>query len=158
MKLLIVTQAVDTEDPALGFFCSWIEEFAKHAERVEVICLKEGKHTLSANVRVHSLGKPCSAEATQGAGKRLKYIFNFYRYIWQLRHDHDAVFVHMNPEYVVLSGLFWRLWGKRIGLWYTHKSVNLKLRVAAWLADVILRPRKRASVYRRRSYTSWGTV
>lgn len=134
MKLLIVTQAVDMEDPALGFFHRWIEEFAKHAERVEVMCLKEGKHALPANVRVHSLGKPCSAKATQGAGARIKYVFRFCTLIWRLRHEYDAVFVHMNPEYVVLGGLVWRLLGKRIGLWYVHKSVDLKLRAAVCLA------------------------
>jgi glycosyltransferase involved in cell wall biosynthesis len=44
----------------------------------------------------------------------------------------------MNPEYVVLAGIFWRLWSKRIALWYTHKSVDLKLRIAACFSDVIL--------------------
>lgn len=130
MKLLIVTQAVDTGDPVLGFFVRWIEEFAKHAKHIEVICLNKGEYTLPTNVRVHSLGKE------KGVSK-LTYLFNFYRYIWRLRHDYDAVFVHMNPEYVVLGGLLWRVWGKRISLWYTHKSVDLKLRVAARLADII---------------------
>lgn len=130
MRLLICTQAVDTEDTVLGFFCRWIEEFAKHAERIEVICLREGKHALPANVRVHSLGK--------GNGvSRIKYVLNFYTYIWRLRHDYDTIFVHMNPEYVVLGGPLWRLLGKRIALWYTHKSVNLKLRIAAFLSNVI---------------------
>jgi|CXWL01.1.fsa_nt_gi glycosyltransferase involved in cell wall biosynthesis len=130
MRLLIVTQTVDTKDPVLGFFVRWIEEFAKHVERIEVICLKEGKHSLPKNVRVHSLGK-------EKGVSRATYIFNFYRYIWNLRHDYDAVFVHMNPEYVILGGLLWRLWSKRIALWYTHKSVNARLRLATLLADVI---------------------
>jgi glycosyltransferase involved in cell wall biosynthesis len=130
MKLLIVTQVIDTKDPVLGFFVRWVEEFAKHIERVEVICLKEGAHNLPANVRVHSLGK-------EKGVSRATYIFNFYRYIWSLRHDYDAVFVHMNPEYVILGGLLWRLWGKRISLWYTHKSVNIKLRLATLLAHAI---------------------
>ena len=130
MKLLIITQVVDTEDSYLGFFVRWIEEFAKHVEQVEVICLKEGKHSLPANVRVHSLGKETGVS-------RVKYVLNFYRYIWNLRHDYAAVFVHMNSEYIVLGGLLWRLWGKRIALWYTHKSINLKLRIAAAFADII---------------------
>jgi len=57
MKLLVVTQVVDTEDPVLGFFVRWVEELAKHVESVEVICLREGKHMLPVNVHVHSLGK-----------------------------------------------------------------------------------------------------
>ncbi len=130
MKLLIVTQVVDSKDPVLGFFVRWIEEFSKHTERVEVICLKEGTHNLPSNVRVHSLGK-------EKGVSRAKYVFNFYRYIWHLRHDYDTLFVHMNPEYIILGGPFWRLWGKRISLWYTHKSVNIKLRLATFLSNII---------------------
>ncbi len=130
MKLLIVTQTVDTSNPVLGFFVRWIEEFAKHTERIEIICLKEGKYALPMNVRVHSLGK-------EKGVSRIKYVLNFYGYLWQLRRAYDAVFVHMNPEYIILGGFFWRLWGKRVSLWYTHKSVNLKLRIAAFLSNII---------------------
>lgn len=130
MKLLIVTQVVDTEDPVLGFFVRWIEEFAKHYERIEVICLKEGKYHLPANVRVHSLGK-------EHGVSRVKYIFNFYKYIWNLRHEYDAVFVHMNVEYVILGGILWRLLGKKVGLWYLHKSVTLRLRTAVFLTQYV---------------------
>lgn len=137
MKLLIVTQTIDARDSDLGFFVRWIEEFAKHAERVEVICLKEGTYTLPTNVRIHSLGKEKNVS-------RVKYIFNFYQYIWDLRRDYDAVFVHMNPEYVILGGPLWRLWGKRIALWYTHKSVTSKLRIATSLANVLLTASKKS--------------
>ena len=129
MKLLIVTQAVDAEDPVLGFFHRWIEEFAKHCEQIEIICLKEGKHSLPANVRVHSLGKPAS---------RIKYVWNFYRYIFSL--NYDAVFVHMNAEYVVLGGPLWKILGKRVVLWYAHRAVSLKLRIAVTLADAVATP------------------
>ncbi|KKW46299.1 MAG: Glycosyltransferase [Parcubacteria group bacterium GW2011_GWB1_57_6] len=137
MKLLVVTQAVDVEDPVLGFFVRWIEEFAKHAENIEVICLREGAHALPANVRAHSLGKSSFAKAQQGIGTRLRYVFRFLSLVWRLRRDYDAVFVHMNPEYIVLGGLFWRLLHKRIALWYTHKSVDLKLCVAELLSNII---------------------
>lgn len=132
MRLLIITQAIDIEDPVLGFFCRWVEEFAKHTERIEIICLKEGKHDLPENVRVHSLGKEC------GAASRAAYASRFLTLAWRLRHDYDAVFVHMNPEYFVLAGVLWRLWGKRTALWYTHKNVSLWLRIAAVFAGHIL--------------------
>ncbi len=130
MRILIVTQIVDSEDSYLGFFVRWIKEFAKHVESLEVICLKEGKYELPENVHVHSLGK-------EKGVSRVKYVFNFYRYIWGLRHEYDAVFVHMNPEYVVLGGIIWKSLGKKTALWYMHKSVNLALRLAELLADVI---------------------
>lgn len=128
MRLLIVTQAVDTEDRALGFFVRWIEELAKCTERTEVICLKEGKHELPKNVRMHSLGKEMGVS-------RVKYVFNFYRYIWRLRHDYDTVFVHMNEEYVLLGGLFWRMTEKRVVLWRNHKMGSWRTWLAVALAD-----------------------
>ncbi|MFZ2984158.1 MAG: glycosyltransferase family 4 protein [Minisyncoccia bacterium] len=130
MKLLFITQIVDQNDSNMALAHRWIEEFAKHAERVEVVCLKSGRSDLPGNVRVHSLGK-------EKGVSRVKYVFNFYRYIWQLRHEYDTVFVHMNPEYVLLGGLLWKMWGKKIALWYTHKSVPLKLRIAAHIVDTI---------------------
>lgn len=130
MKLLIVTQVVDVEHPILGFFHRWIEEFAKNCEEVHVICLQEGKHSLPESVKVYSLGK-------ESGGNRLTYLFRFYKLIWQLRHVYDNVFVHMNQIYVILGAPLWRIWGKKIGLWYMHGSVSSSLKLAEKLTDKI---------------------
>lgn len=123
MKLLICTQVVDSQDSNLGFFHRWIEEFAKQCEKVTVVCLKEGAYVFPENVVVLSLGKE------QGTSK-LTRIFRFYTYIFAHKNNYDIVLVHMNPEYIVLGGYFWRRWNKKIGLWYAHKSVTRKLRFA----------------------------
>jgi len=130
MKLLIVTQTLDINDANLGFFHRWVDEFAQQCDSVIVICLEEGYHVLPENVTVCSLGKEV------GAGRVIRLI-RFLRYIIGKRAAYTAVFVHMNPIYVVLGGLTWRIIGKRIGLWYTHKSVTLKLRLATLLAHDI---------------------
>jgi glycosyltransferase involved in cell wall biosynthesis len=130
MRLLIVTQAVDIQDPILGFFHRWIEEIAKNCEQVHVICLKEGSHTLPKNVQVHSLGK-------EGGRSRVKYVRRFYSYIWNLRHEYDAVLVHMNQEYVLLGGLLWRLAGKRVVLWRNHKIGSLWTNIACAIAHAV---------------------
>lgn len=135
MRILITTQAVDSDDPILGFFHRWIEEFAKHCERVTVVCLREGKHELPANVRIHSLGK--FKNQNSKIKSKVRYAFKFIFLVWKLRAEYDAVFVHMNPEYIVLGGKWWRLMGKRVGLWYVHKQVDWKLRIAALFANVI---------------------
>ncbi len=124
MKLLIVTQAVDSTDPVLGFFVRWIEELSKRIEGIEVICLKEGKHTLPTNVRVHSLGKE---KGVSKAG----YVFNFYRHVLRLRNDYDVVFVHMNQEYVLIAGWLWKLLEKRVYLWRNHYAGSLQTDIAA---------------------------
>lgn len=142
MRLLITTQAIDIDDPVLGFFCRWVEEFAKHCESVEVICLREGAHQLPKNVRMHSLGKehvyriPYTVYRIRFV-QRILYALRFWRYIWSLRKEYDAVFVHMNPEYAVLGGLLWRFWGKRISLWYVHKSVTCRLRIGVIFTHVV---------------------
>lgn len=128
MRLLILTQKIDINDDVLGFFHRWVEEFAKHCEKVIVICLQKGEYNLPENVKVLSLGKPAN---------RIKYLYRFYKYIWQERKNYDAVFVHMNPEYVVLGGLLWKLLGKKIGLWYAHGSAPFTLRIAEKLAHII---------------------
>lgn len=159
MKLLIITQTVDTNDPVLGFFARWIEEFAKHCERVEVICLKEGEHTLPANVRVHSLGKVEGSKqkaVSSMIGNRIRYTSRFLFLIWKLRKEYDTVFVHMNPEYVVLGGWFWRLWGKTVALWYTHKNVDLKLRIAELFANIIFTASKESFRLRTRKVRVMG--
>jgi glycosyltransferase involved in cell wall biosynthesis len=126
--MLIITQKVNKEDPVLGFFHDWIIEFAKHESNLTVLCLELGSHTLPSNIKVISLGK----EKWYG---RLRILWNFLRVLASRRHD--KVFVHMNPEYIVLGGLWWRLCGARIALWYTHKSVNFKLKIATWFSHVI---------------------
>ena len=123
MKLLIVTQVVDTEHPILGFFHRWISEFAKHFETIHVIALQVGKYDLPENVFVHSLGK-------EEAAGRFEYIKRFYEYVWKYRNEYDSVFVHMNQEYVLLAGVLWKVLGKKIYLWYTHKHVGLRLRLS----------------------------
>lgn len=127
MRLLIITQVLDTQHPILGFFHAWIEEFSRHCESVIVICLQEGVHSLPKNVRVLSLGKEKKVS-------RIQYLKRFFKYIREERDNYDSVFVHMNQIYVILGGLLWRLWNKQIILWYAHGSVPVLLRFATFFA------------------------
>lgn len=130
MNLLICTQKVDKNDQNLGFFHRWIIEFSKQFEQVTVICLYRGEYDLPKNVKVLSLGK-------EEGVSRLKYLGRFYGYIWKERKNYDKVFVHMNQIYVILGGILWRMWGKKISLWYTHRMVGTTLRIATKLAHAI---------------------
>lgn len=134
MNFLIITQKIDKEDDLLGFFHGWVNEFSKHFEKINVICLSKGKCELPHNVEVFSLGKEETANVFQ---KRLRYIFRFYKYIRKLRKDYDQVFVHMNKEYVILGGVFWKMWNKKISLWYNHSFGNFWSSIAGILADQI---------------------
>jgi len=130
MKLLIITQSIDENNPICGFFLDWVLEFSRNCEKVTVICLEEGKHSLPENIKVLSLGK-------EKGENNFKYILNFYRYIWKERGNYDNVFVHMNQVYVIMGGLFWKLWNKKIALWYAHGSIPFALRIAEKMTDIV---------------------
>ena len=129
-NLLIITQKVDENDQLLGFFIDWIRRFSEKFEKVIILCLEKGEFKLPENVEVISLGKD------RGAGK-LKILFNFYSLLSTRRNDYDAVFVHMNPIWVVLGWPYWRLRGKKVFFWYTHKAITLKLRLAEKFANKV---------------------
>lgn len=131
IKLLIITQKVDQNDQLLGFFIDWLRRLAGKFNKVTVICLERGDFDLPENIEVISLGKE------KGLSK-IRQLVKFYKLIYQLRDRYQAVFVHMNPIWAALGGLVWRFLDKKIILWYTHKSVTWKLKIAEKFADVIL--------------------
>ena len=133
VKLLVVTQTIDQDDPILGFFHGWVAALAtriESIESIEVICLRQGRHALPANVHVHSLGK----EKTRN---RFLYVWRFWVFIWSLGRNYDRVLVHMNPEYLILGGLDWWVMGKRVSFWYNHPHDDWRLRIASWFAQKV---------------------
>jgi len=132
MKLLIVTQILDKNDPVLGFFHEWVREFSKHAEKISVICLKKGVYDLPENVSVFSLGKETKLAPPFTYMIRLKLLS------WKLRREYDAVLCHMNPEYVIGGALIWKMFGKKISFWYAHSTVSVRLHLAVALSDIVL--------------------
>lgn len=137
MRLLIVTQVVDTQNPVLGFFHGWIAALAARVEQVEVICLYKGVYELPDNVRVHSLGKEALQHATKGrgVGRRVllpfTYAWRFLKLAWRLRTGYDTVFVHMNEEYPLIAGWLWKLLNMRVFMWRNHYAGSWRTRIAA---------------------------
>ncbi len=131
MKLLVLTQKVDRTDPVLGFFHNWLRAFAPKFEHLLVVCLFRGRVERDENIEVESLGK-------ERGSHTLTYVFNFYRLIIGKRKEYDAVFVHMNIEYVILGALFFKLFRKPVVLWYNHRQGGLLLRIAALFSDQVL--------------------
>ena len=130
MRLLVITQKVDKKDPILGFFHGWILKLSEKFEKISVICLENGDYDLPENVKVFSLGK-------EFGKNKIKYVANLYRHILGLYADYDAVFVHMNQEYIILGGFLWKIMGKRVYLWRNHLEGNIFTRVAVWLSNKV---------------------
>lgn len=128
-RILIITQAVDTQDQVLGFFVEWLREFARRAH-TQVICLFQGVVPAGFKPELYSLEK-------EKGSSRLRRVLLFYVYLWKLRKSYDTVFVHMNPIYVIIGWPFFVLGKKKITLWYTHKHIDWKLRMATKLAHTV---------------------
>jgi len=131
MKLLVITQKVDVNDDNLGFFHHWLEKLAHKTDTLRVICLSLGEYHLPQNVEVYSLGK-------ERGFSKIRQLFRLQKFLWKNLHDTDGVCVHMCPIYAVLSWPLVKIFRKKMILWYMHKSVNLKLRLAEKCVDKIL--------------------
>lgn len=131
MKLLVVTQKVDKEDDNLGFFYRWLEEFAKHFSEVQVIANQANLQNVPPRVFV-------SVIEQEKRGGRLKRLFRFWELFSANYAKSDAVFFHMIPEFVVAASPFLMSSRRLSALWYVHKSVTLKLKLAERLVDFIL--------------------
>ena len=131
MKLLIVTQSVDREDPNLGAFYYWFQMLARNVSSLTIIAGRVGITDFPPNVSVHSFGKD------QGYG-RMRRIGKF----WELFSHHfalsDAVLFHQIPEFVIASAPFLIGRTQIAGLWYAHGKVSRCLRLAERLVDHIL--------------------
>lgn len=123
MKLLVITQKVDQNDDLLGFFLQWLFKLAQKVDKLYVISLEVGEYQLPHNVEVFSLGKE------NGKNKLSRYL-KFYQLIFKLLPQVDNVFAHMCPEYIIA---FWPVnlfFNKKIFLWYVHRQVNWRLKLA----------------------------
>ena len=130
MHLLIVTQKVDKEDENLGAFYYWFERLSKEFDEVTIIASFVGTTDFASNVHVHSLGK----ENHLGRFFRLKRFFELFSYHYARC---DAVFFHQIPEFVIAASPFLLSLKKRSVLWYAHKSVTFRLKLAERLVDFI---------------------
>lgn len=131
MRLVLVTQTLDREHPALAQTVDLVHSLAVRSEELVVLCASVGRHEeLPANVRVREFG----------AATRLLRGARFARVLASelQRPRADAVLVHMVPLFLVLAAPLAKAMGVRLGLWYTHWYAGRTLRLATRLADTVL--------------------
>lgn len=132
MKLIFITRKIDRGDALTGFIFTWIEKLAGELEKLYVICQEKGDVSgLPKNVEIYSFGKE------RGYGK-LRQAYELFITSYKLARRADGFFVHMHPIYAIVTWIPSKLFGKKLILWYTHKSVDLKLRIAHALVDEVL--------------------
>jgi len=137
MKLLVITQKIDRNDTILGFFHDWVLKMSDKFEKVEVICLQKGEYSFPENVRVYSLGKSASTSDSPMRRGKFQYVFNFYKHLSNLDGSYDKVFVHMNEEYVLLAGIYWKIKGIPVYFWRNHAKGSFLTLVSVWFSTKV---------------------
>lgn len=130
MKLVFLTQVVDSGDAVLGFVSRWLQGLARHCEEVRVIALELGDTSdLPHNVSLRAVGRQ---------GRLLRYL-RYKRHLAEALRDEgfDAVLAHMVPRYSLLAARPARRAGAGSFLWYTHATVDARLRRALRQVDKV---------------------
>lgn len=130
MKLVVVTQVLDTGHAVLGFMMRWIQGLGLHCERVRVLALEVGDlEGLPENVDLRVIGR---------RGRLLRFL-RYRRYLGEAfgRDGFDTLLTHMVPRYSTLGAGLARRHGVGHCLWYTHKGVDRRLRRAVEVVDKV---------------------
>jgi glycosyltransferase involved in cell wall biosynthesis len=129
MKLLIVAQAVDRDDPNLGAFYYWFEMLARRAESVVIMTRRvpPRDHGLPVNVSVYSFD----------ARSRVARLWKFWTLFSRHYAESDAALFHQIPEYAIAASPFLISLKKVTALWYAHGAVSWRLRIAERLVGYI---------------------
>jgi glycosyltransferase involved in cell wall biosynthesis len=131
VRLVVLTQLVDTDHPALAQTVDIVDALARRCEEVVVICDHAGRYELPANVRLSTFG----SRSRIGRGAAFERML--LREIWHSKRRPDAVLAHMIPQFLTLA---WPLCAPLripLGLWYTHWNADRALRLAVPLATVV---------------------
>jgi glycosyltransferase involved in cell wall biosynthesis len=130
-RILICVQAVDLDDPLMGFFVTWLQQAAPSFAHLTVLALRVGRYTLPDNVTVVPL-------RTRGAHSKVAVVVRVLKEAWIRRAAYDAVFVRGDPHYVLCAGWLWRLLGKKIVFWYTHYRTSRWAHWAGVITHVVV--------------------
>jgi glycosyltransferase involved in cell wall biosynthesis len=127
MRLLVITQVVDADDPVLA---ATVPKLAALAERCDELVVLAGR------VGVHDLPAHCTIRLFDAPGRTRRGV-RFVAAIapFLCRRRVDAVLAHMCPIYLVLAAPFARPFRVPLLLWYTHPHASRTLRLASRLAS-----------------------
>ena len=113
-KILILNIATDSKDTSLGFAISWLNEFSKNYQEVDVITLKKGDATgLNDNINIYEVNKNKS---------KLFAVSNFYKTINLLTktNNYEYCFSHMSAIMMLASYPVLFIRKLKSIFWYTH--------------------------------------
>jgi glycosyltransferase involved in cell wall biosynthesis len=129
MKLVVITQRVDPDDPALGATVPMLRSLAARVDELVVLTLAARESSLPENVRVKVIAAP--TQALRGARFAAALVP-------ELRPRPVAVLAHMSPIYAVLAAPLVRPLRIPLLLWFTHWRSSRLLQLAERVSTGVL--------------------
>lgn len=136
-KLVIFNLRVDPSSPILGASIDWIEGFKNHFEITDVVSTYVDKNFRLENTRILEIGGG-------SLGARFLAILKLFKFALFLipKRKEYVVFHHMSPRTAVFPGILFKVFGINQGLWYSHSSRPLALKLAIRIVDYIFSSEK----------------
>jgi len=130
LRIVFVTQTIDSEDPNLGVTVDWVRALAARCDEVRVIADRVRMHDLPENVSFRTFGDR----------RRLVRGARFEQAVAGAlgAPTPDAVLVHMVPLFLLLAAPLARLRRVPVLLWYAHWRGDWTLRAADRLCAAAL--------------------
>lgn len=130
MRLIVVTQSVDPDDPVLGATVAKIAALAERSDEVVVLADRAVPGALPANCRVRRFA------SRSRAGRGMRFAAALLAEL-RRRPRPAAVLAHMCPVYAVLAAPLARPLGTRVLLWYAHWHRTRTLELAVALSSAV---------------------
>jgi len=131
-KLVIFNLQTDPSSPVLGAAIDWIEAFQSHFEVTDVVSTHVGTNVSLKNTKILEIGGGNLSARFIAIARLLKFALHLIRN----RRDY-VVFHHMSPRTAVFPGILFKVFGIPQGLWYSHSSRPLTLKISSHLVDWI---------------------
>ena len=131
--LFIFNLETNLESSVLALGHSWIESLAKNNfEKIFVYSTHVGRHNLPKNVKVFELGGGNIPRRLLAVLRLIKSTGTISRYS-----SRAIAFHHMSVRTTLYPGIFIKLLRIPQGIWYSHSSLPVSLRLATKIADFV---------------------
>jgi glycosyltransferase involved in cell wall biosynthesis len=127
VRLLLINFAMDPGSPVLGWQQNVARRLAARCDRVVVLTERSAPCDLPDNVEVHCVPRILT---TPLRILGIRWLMNIPVWRWCARERFDAVFVHMNADWVYRLAPCWRWFDLPVLLWYAHGTVTSRVRRA----------------------------
>ncbi len=135
-SIVYFCSSLDPDDPVSGFTCGWVTEFARHVDRLDVVCMWSVWRKVPPNVRVITLFE--AGTCNRGRSRRIRRLLPVAARLAGRRPA--AAFYHLSDEFCAATAWMFRAVGATVALWYSFGDTSRALGLAHPQVTHVLAP------------------